>query len=118
MAEQSQQQEFGGLTELQRRIGFTIFLLVVYRLGVFVPTPGVDKEALAAFFDETRGTILSLFNLFSGGALEQFSILALGIMPYITASIVIQLLTKVFPPLEEMQKEGELGRRRITQYTR
>lgn len=106
------------LSEVQRRIGFTVLMLLVYRLGVVVPTPGVDKEALAAFFEGAQGTILSLFNLFSGGALEQFSILALGIMPYITASIVFQLLVKVFKPLEEIQKEGELGRRRITQYTR
>lgn len=96
----------------------TILLLLVYRLGVVVPTPGVDKEALRAFFEASEGTIVSLFNLFSGGALEQFSIFALGIMPYITASIVFQLLVKAFKPLEEIQKEGELGRRRITQYTR
>jgi len=108
----------GRLSELQRRIGMTVLLLVVYRLGVFIPTPGVDKDALAAFFDASKGTIVSLFNLFSGGALEQFSVLALGIMPYITASIIFQLLAKVFPPLEEIQKEGELGRRRINQYTR
>src|SRR3990172_8575992 len=108
----------GRLSELRRRIGMTVLLLVMYRLGVFIPTPGVDKDALAAFFDASKGTIVSLFNLFSGGALEQFSVLALGIMPYITASIIFQLLAKVFPPLEEIQKEGELGRRRINQYTR
>ena len=106
------------MSEVQRRIGFTVLMLLVYRLGVVVPTPGVNKDALAAFFEGAQGTILSMFNLFSGGALEQFSIFALGIMPYITASIVFQLLVKVFPTLGEIQKEGELGRRRITQYTR
>src|SRR5258707_254292 len=90
----------------------------VYRLGVHVPTPGIDRQAMAAFFDQQKNTLFGFLNLFSGGALEQFSVFSLGIMPYISASIILQLLTVVFPYLERLSKEGEIGRRKITQYTR
>ncbi|HJX10421.1 MAG TPA: preprotein translocase subunit SecY, partial [Candidatus Binatia bacterium] len=89
-----------------------------YRLGVHVPTPGIDRHAMAAFFEQQKGNLLGFLNLFSGGALEQFSVFSLGIMPYISASIILQLLTVVFPYLERLSKEGEVGRRKITQYTR
>lgn len=104
--------------ELNKRIFFTLAMLIVYRVGVFVPTPGINGDALASFFQAARGTILDYFNMFSGGALENFSIFALGIMPYISASIILQLLTSVVPHLEKLSKEGEAGRRKITQYTR
>jgi preprotein translocase subunit SecY len=104
--------------ELRRRILFTVAMLGVYRTGVAIPTPGIDGQALAAFFEQARNTMLGLVNMFSGGALERFSIFALGIMPYISSSIILQLLTVVFPYLEKLSKEGELGRRKITQYTR
>ena len=97
---------------------FTLAMLAVYRVGVAIPTPGIDGQALAAFFEQARNTMLGLVNMFSGGALERFSIFALGIMPYISTSIILQLLTVVFPYLEKLSKEGELGRRKITQYTR
>jgi len=106
------------LPELRKRILFTLFILAVYRIGVHVPTPGIDGEALSNFFSSTKGTIFAMFNLFSGGALERFSIFALGIMPYITASIIAQLLTIVLPALERLSREGEPGRRKINQYTR
>jgi len=93
-------------------------MLAVYRVGVAIPTPGINREGLAAFFAQVEGTIFGLFNLFSGGALEQFSVFSLGIMPYISASIILQLLTVVFPYLERLSKEGDVGRRKITQYTR
>lgn len=110
-----------GLTkipELKRRLLWTIGLLGVYRLGVQVPTPGIDASALAQQFQAAQNTLFGVFNLFAGGALERFSIFALGIMPYISASIILQLLTVVVPHLEQLSKEGELGRRKITQYTR
>src|SRR3989454_5529904 len=103
--------------ELRRRLLFTAVALAVYRLGVAIPTPGIDTAALKSYFEQARG-LLGLVNLFSGGALERFSIFALGIMPYISASIILQLLTVVIPYLEKLSKEGELGRRKITQYTR
>ncbi len=106
------------MPELWKRIGFTIALILVYRLGVHVPTPGIDSAVLHDFFSQNRGTLFGVFNLFSGGALERFSILALGIMPYITASIVFQLLVATMPALEQLQKEGDYGRRKINQYTR
>jgi len=106
------------IPELRRRIFFTLAMLAVYRLGVAIPTPGIDRQALAAFFAQVENTIFGLVNLFSGGAFEQFSVFALGIMPYISASIILQLLTVVFPYLERLSKEGEVGRRKITQYTR
>ena len=104
--------------ELRKRLGFTAVALAVYRLGVAIPTPGIDGQALAQFFAQARNNIVGLVNLFSGGALERFSIFALGIMPYISASIILQLLTVVIPYLEKLSKEGEMGRRKITQYTR
>jgi len=106
------------IPELRKRIVFTLLMLLVYRAGVQIPTPGINGEALAAFFAKNAGTLFGMFNMFSGGALENFSIFALGIMPYISASIIIQLLTVVIPQLEALQKEGESGRRKITQYTR
>ena len=104
--------------ELWKRVWFTLLLIFVYRIGVHVPTPGIDGMVLQDFFSQNRGTIFGVFNLFSGGALERFSIFALGVMPYITASIVFQLLIVTIPHLEELQKEGESGRRKINQYTR
>lgn len=106
------------IPELRRRIIFTLLMLFVYRMGVQIPTPGINGEALASFFEKNAGTLFGMFNMFSGGALENFSIFALGIMPYISASIIIQLLTVVIPQLEALSKEGEAGRRKITQYTR
>ena len=106
------------VADLRRRLLFTFAMLGVYRLGVAIPTPGIDGEAMNAFFEQAASTVFGLVNLFSGGALERFSILALGIMPYISASIIFQLLTVVVPTLERLSKEGEQGRRKITQYTR
>jgi preprotein translocase subunit SecY len=111
-------QNAGRVPELRRRVLFTLAMLAVYRVGVAIPTPGIDGQALAAFFEQAKNTMLGLVNMFSGGALERFSIFALGIMPYISSSIILQLLTVVFPYLEKLSKEGELGRRKITQYTR
>ena len=104
--------------ELKKRLFFTAGMLAVYRVGVAIPTPGIDGTAMQAFFQGAAGDVFGLVNLFSGGALERFSIFALGIMPYISASIIIQLLTVVVPTLENLKKEGEAGRRKITQYTR
>jgi preprotein translocase subunit SecY len=111
-------QNMGKIPELRRRLLFTLAILAVYRLGIFVTTPGVDRSVMTKIIDQASGTFLGLFNMFSGGALEQMSIFALGIMPYISASIILQLLTVVVPKLEQLQKEGELGRRRLNQYTR
>lgn len=111
-------QSAGRIPEVRRKILFTLAMLAVYRLGVAVPTPGIDRQALAAFFSSVENTIFGLVNMFSGGAFEQFSVFSLGIMPYISASIILQLLTVVFPYLERLSKEGEVGRRKITQYTR
>ena len=111
-------QSAGRIPELRRRILFTLAMLAVYRVGVAIPTPGIDPEGMAAFFAQVEGTIFGLFNLFSGGALEQFSVFSLGIMPYISASIILQLMTVVFPYLERLSKEGDAGRKKITQYTR
>ena len=106
------------IPELKKRILYTFALLIVYRIGVHVPTPGIDAVALASFFAQAKGTLLGLFDMFSGGALERLSVFALGIMPYISASIILQLLTVVIPHLERLSKEGEQGRKKITQYTR
>ena len=106
------------IPELKKRILFTLALLIVYRIGVHVPTPGIDAVALASFFAQAKGTLLGLFDMFSGGALERLSVFALGIMPYISASIILQLLTVTIPHLERLSKEGEQGRKKITQYTR
>src|ERR1700694_2652177 len=105
------------IPELRKRLLFTLGILAVYRLGIFVTTPGVDRVAMRRVVASSGG-LLGLFNLFSGGALEQLSIFALGIMPYISASIILQLLTVVVPTLEKLSKEGEMGRRKITQWTR
>jgi preprotein translocase subunit SecY len=111
-------QNIARIPELNRRILFTLGMLAVYRIGCAIPTPGVDPLEIRRFFQEQGGGIFGLFNLFTGGALEQFSIFALGIMPYITASIILQLLTVAIPHLAELKKEGEQGRRVITRYTR
>ena len=106
------------IPELKKRILFTLGLLIVYRIGVHVPVPGIDSVALASFFKAAEATIFGIFNMFSGGAFEKLSVFALGIMPYISASIILQLLTVVIPHLEQLKKEGEQGRKKITQYTR
>ncbi len=111
-------QSAANIPELRRRVLFTLIMLAVYRMGVQIPTPGINGEALSAFFTQNAGTLFGMFNMFSGGALENFSIFALGIMPYISASIIIQLLTVVIPQLEALKKEGPAGTRKITQYTR
>lgn len=107
-----------GLGELFARLRFVLLAIIVYRIGTHIPVPGINPDQLAALFNQNQGTILGLFNMFSGGALERMSILALGIMPYISASIIMQLMSAVSPQLEALKKEGEAGRRRITQYTR
>jgi preprotein translocase subunit SecY len=107
-----------GLGELKSRLLFVLIAIVVYRIGAHIPVPGINPDRLASLFDQNQGTILSMFNMFSGGALERASVLALGIMPYITASIIMQLLSVVHPPMVELKKEGEAGRRKISQYTR
>ncbi len=106
------------IPELRKRIFFTLFMLFVYRIGCHIPTPGIDGAALAAFFSSKQGTLFGLFDMFSGGALSQMSVMALGIMPYISASIILELLSVVMPYLEKLKREGEQGRRKITQYTR
>ena len=111
-------QNIGRVPELQRRILFTFGMLAVYRLGAHIATPGIDPSVIKTFFEQMSGSVFGLFNLFSGGALEQLSIFALGIMPYISASIIFQLLAVVIPQLEAVQKEGESGRKKIAQWTR
>ncbi len=106
------------IPELKKRVLYSFLLLMVYRIGCSVPTPGIDGDALASFFARAKGTLLGMFDMFSGGALERLSVFALGIMPYISASIILQLLTVVVPHLERLSKEGEAGRKKITQYTR
>ncbi len=106
------------LTELRQRLLFLLGALIVFRVCSHIPVPGINPTALAAMFDQQKGTILQMFNMFSGGALQRFSVVALGIMPYISASIILQLLTFVHPKLEQLKKEGENGRRKINQYTR
>ncbi|KFZ27843.1 preprotein translocase subunit SecY [Pseudidiomarina atlantica] len=108
----------GGTSELKRRLLFVLGALIVFRAGSFVPIPGIDAAVLAQLFDQQRDTIVAMFNMFSGGALERASVFALGIMPYITASIIMQLASVVHPRLAELKKEGEAGRRKISQYTR
>ncbi|ACL73384.1 preprotein translocase subunit SecY [Thioalkalivibrio sulfidiphilus HL-EbGr7] len=108
----------GKLTELRQRLVFVLLALVVYRIGTFIPVPGINPVAMAQFFDQHSGTILDMFNMFSGGALERLSIFALGVMPYISAAIIMQLLSATVPSLQQLKKEGEAGRRKITQYTR
>ena len=107
-----------GMGELFARLRFVLVALIIYRIGTHIPVPGIDPEQLAALFDQNQGTILGLANVFSGGALERMSILALGILPYISASIIMNLMSAVSPQLEQIKKEGEAGRRKISQYTR
>jgi preprotein translocase subunit SecY len=104
--------------DLRRRVGFTLAMLAVYRLGSYIPTPGIDNAKLQATMDQQGGSLLGFFDLFAGGSFKRMTIFALGIMPYITSSIILQLLTVVYEPLARLQKEGELGRRKITQWTR
>jgi len=111
-------QNIGRIPELQRRILFTFGMLIVYRVGAHIVTPGVNPDVIREFFSRMGGTVFGIFNLFSGGAMEQLSIFALGIMPYISASIIFQLLTAAVPALERLKQEGEQGRKKITQYTR
>ena len=108
----------GKLTDLRQRIFFVLGALIVYRIGTYIPVPGINPVALAQMFEGTQNSIVGLFNMFSGGALQRFSLFALGIMPYISSSIIMQLMTSVIPTLEQLKKEGESGRRKITQYTR
>ncbi|MBC7945924.1 MAG: preprotein translocase subunit SecY, partial [Burkholderiales bacterium] len=108
----------GKLGDLKQRLLFLLGALVVYRIGAHIPVPGIDPVQLAELFKSQQGGILDMFNMFSGGALSRFTIFALGIMPYISASIIMQLMTVVSPQLEQLKKEGEAGRRKITQYTR
>ena len=107
-----------GLGELKSRLLFLLFAIFVYRIGTHIPVPGIDPLQLAAFFAQQEGTFTDMINMFGGGALERMSIVALGIMPYISASIIMQLLTAVSPHLDQLKKEGESGRRKISQYTR
>ncbi|MFN4262803.1 MAG: preprotein translocase subunit SecY [Thioalkalivibrionaceae bacterium] len=107
-----------GFSELRQRLLFVLGALVVYRIGTFIPVPGINPVAVAQFFEQNSGTILDMFNMFSGGALERLSIFALGVMPYISAAIIMQLLAATVPSLQQLKKEGESGRRKITQYTR
>ena len=108
----------GKLTELRQRVLFVLIAVVVFRAGSFIPVPGIDPQAVRSFFDAQQGTILDVLGMFSGGALERLSIFALGVMPYISASIIMQLMSAIVPQLEELKKEGESGRRKINQYTR
>ena len=111
-------QNIARIPELQRRILFTLGMLAIYRVGAHIATPGINPDVIKQFFDQMSGSVFGLFNLFSGGALEQLSILALGIMPYISATIIFQLLAVVIPSLEALQKEGEQGRKKISQWSR
>ncbi|MBI4356912.1 MAG: preprotein translocase subunit SecY [Gammaproteobacteria bacterium] len=106
------------LTELKRRLWFVLLAIVIFRVGTFIPVPGIDPVALARLFDQQQSTILGFFNMFSGGALERLSVFAMGVMPYISASIIMQLLTVVWPTLEQLKKEGATGQKKINQYTR
>lgn len=111
-------QNIAKIPELKKKILFSLLMLAVYRVGCHIPTPGIDSAALAAFFTASQGTLFGLFDMFSGGALSRLSVMALGIMPYISAAIILELLTVVVPYLEKLKKEGEAGRKKITRYTR
>jgi len=111
-------QNIGKIPELRKRILFTLAMLAVYRIGVFITVPGVNRVEMGNLISKSTGSFLGMFNMFSGGALQNMSIFALGIMPYVSASIVIQLLTVVIPKLDQLNKEGEQGRRKINQLTR
>ncbi|MCI5064961.1 preprotein translocase subunit SecY, partial [bacterium] len=110
--------DVGKIPELRNRILFTLLMLAVYRLGVYVSTPGIDVEQLRSLFDSQDGTLFGMINMFSGGSFERFSIFTLGIMPYISVSIIVQILTPAIPALDALKKEGESGRRILTRYTR
>ena len=118
MASTSNNAKNGKYGDLSRRLVFLLLALVVYRVGAHIPVPGIDSQQLQQLFNGQQGGILNLFNMFSGGALSRFTVFALGIMPYISASIIIQLLTATSPALEALKKEGESGRKVINQYTR
>src|ERR1700690_35704 len=104
--------------EMRKRLVFLLGALVVYRIGTFIPVPGIDAAKFAAFFSSQQGTLLGIFNMFSGGALQRFSIFALNVMPYITASIIVQMASMGYPPWAQIRKDGESGRRKLMQYTR
>src|SRR3970040_185412 len=106
------------IPDLRNRVLFTLAMLAIYRLGAFIPTPGINTKLIEDFIQRSGGSVFSLIDIFTAGNFRRFSVFALGIMPYITASIILQLMTILFPYLERLQKEGELGRRKITQYTR
>src|ERR1700754_1028803 len=108
----------GGLNELKNRLLFVLLAIIIYRIGAHIPVPGLDPERLANLFNQQSNNVIGLFNMFSGGALSRLTVFALGIMPYISASIIMQLLAVVSPTLEQLKKEGESGRRKINQYTR
>src|SRR6185369_13436089 len=108
----------GKLTELKQRILFVVLALIVYRFGSFIPVPGVNSEAMSKLIEQQGGGIIDMFNMFSGGALARFSLFALGVVPYISASIIVQMFASVFPAWQALRKEGESGRRKLTQYTR
>ena len=108
----------GGISELKRRILFVLMVMVIFRIGSFIPVPGIDPVLMAQFFEQQSGTILAMFNMFSGGALERLSLFALGVMPYISSAIIMQLMTAIIPSMKELKKEGEQGRRTISKYTR
>ncbi|MBW1878074.1 MAG: preprotein translocase subunit SecY, partial [Deltaproteobacteria bacterium] len=106
------------MEDLRKRVLFTLGMLGIYRLGIFIPAPGIDRVVLGQFFNQQQNTLFGLYDMFTGGALEQFSVFVLGIMPYITASIIMQLAVVMVPTLERIKKEGQQGQNRITQYTR
>ncbi|MCW8926903.1 MAG: preprotein translocase subunit SecY, partial [Xanthomonadales bacterium] len=108
----------GRLTELRQRLLFVLAALIIYRIGTFIPVPGVNPQTLLQFMNSQQGTIIDVFNLFTGGALQRFSLFALGVMPYISASIIMQLMSSAIPQLQQLKKEGSSGRQKITQYTR
>ena len=118
MATTANQTKNGKYGDLSRRLIFLLLALVVYRVGAHIPVPGIDPQQLQQLFNGQQGGILNLFNMFSGGALSRFTVFALGIMPYISASIIVQMGSQVYPPWEEMKKEGEAGRRKMTAITR
>src|SRR6476469_1221555 len=108
----------GKFTELRQRLMFVLGALVVYRLGCYIPVPGVNPQAMLQLMEQQKGTIVDMFNMFSGGALQRFSLFALNVVPYISSSIIIQLLVQILPSMKAIQKEGESGRRKITQWSR
>ena len=117
MAQNMSWSAFGKATELRQRIFFAIGLLIVYRLGTYIPVPGIDSDALKSFVEQAASGIGGMLNMFTGGAIGRMGLFALGIMPYISASIIVQLMTAMVPYMEQLKKEGEQGRRKINQYT-